>query len=569
MKVLADCLPTALSPRPQYRPALISEPPRTRPVRLESGGQIKARSVVVARSLVFNTFILLIAARRRDSMSLERHQEPATDVDSQQRYNKLPAELWNMVIDLACLGRPPSSPNSSGSFFQRDVPTMLSLNLVCLEMHDYVQPIIYQKIAITRPSALYALHQVLQAHPERARLVEEIHVGPQEILPPYWWPLSVLDAPKPRLAPRRYARLDFGISSHPRRLLSSSLDQSSLPFGCETRQAWSLDRSESSCREEAVHDALEQAQISLGVDLLREKVLGIERLYEVQAALDLYLAHVKSVEEQRPELILMARPGAQVPPRTTVSDIYSRLALTDVPASIPSLWLDLNPQSFRPAEAYDGMFVVSYLQLLCHLARPGAITDRFDHPLLFGRSGFDTHLSEPERDNSRLEEPPQVCSSGYGYQLHHGTWHVEGEPDTFYWPQLPFLRAIVNNATTTQDERPLVARVVHTGTVSSILRLARGVLASTTGVKTVSLTGFLQHAVGTQRLPSLRRLSLGPSPPCWKADPALQGLDQVEELRICGVSLERDQTWYITSKMKRLRTLEWSLRERASEVSFP
>lgn len=460
----------------------------------------------------------------------------------------IPPELKRRIIDFACLASSSSSTTAAAAssrscFFDSDVPTMLSLNLVCRELHNYVQPKLYRQITIARPSTLYALTQTFSANPERAQLVQAIHIGPQDVLPRSWWPVQLTC---------REAKTPFGApeSNINSQVLETSLDPTRLPSGCAQGHAWSLTLTPSGCRDEAVYKALKTAQHSLGLNLVRGipqvGPLRIDRVLEMQAVLDLYLQHLKVLEDGSPDLARLAQAGARVPLacRNGKCSHYPTLVLKDMPAPYT---ISPNP----PPATQANVFVLRYTQLLHHLARRGSITDRFDHPLLFERSGHSI-AKLPNPDGSPV---------GHGYQLNpiRITWIFGGDRETANWPQLAFLNSIVNGTTSSPREKAFTRAVIAAGSVESCLRLARTLLASTTSLKVLSLTGFLQTAVDSHsvRLLRLRRLSLGPPPPGWHGLIRVAEVEQVENLRLCNVSLGGREIQDLTSKLSMLRRLEW------------
>lgn len=448
----------------------------------------------------------------------------------------LPTELQQIIIELACLTPPSSTTTSSrssdSSLPRSDIGTTASLSLVCREMHKQVAPFLWSNLTITRPSSLYALNQALALNPGRAQLITTLHIGPQDILPVDWWPLRKGHAE----ALDSYGSLSYGV---PERWIASSLPQSQLPTECEDGQLWPLDCSASGCRQKAVDDALEVIQASLDVNLLeevKESTQRIQSIMEAQAALDLFLMHIRSLEQDNADLIKLSRRGApfRLPCRTSKCSHFPALVVAQ------DLSTTADPSSSNNA------LILSPSQILRHLARPGSITDRFDHPLILTRSGFTAEVTTPSRERA----------ARYKLRTEEG-WHIGEFHEGYEWPDLKLLQD--------EDKADGVTRnaaLINTGTLGAILRLTRDVLRLTSNVKTLSLTGFLERALdGNQKLPKLRRLSLGPRLPRWYASLPLGGLKQIEELRLCAAPLNSRDIRRTTKNMKKLKRLEWEMVE--------
>ena len=202
--------------------------------------------------------------RRRPSTANEDaplpHNTQSAAAASLAGFTLLPLELRQHIIQVACHSS--SSSSSSLSPFEADNGTMFNLALVCKEINAQVTPVLWATVAITRPSALCALQQALTAKPEWAKMTRSLHIGPQDTLPSYWWPLSrtVVGAGQytAALGP------ESGFTSH---WIATSLDKALLPSGCVSRQAWRWDRSTPGCRGAAVSQALGVIKAALGLNL--------------------------------------------------------------------------------------------------------------------------------------------------------------------------------------------------------------------------------------------------------------------------------------------------------------
>lgn len=431
----------------------------------------------------------------------------------------LPVELQRIIIKMAWFSPPttaalqPYQPDQP--LVHRDTTTLLSLALVCRQLYDQVSPQLWRAVTITRPSSLFRLYQALLANPERAELIKWLHIGPQDLLPADWWPL--------RLSRRR---------------IVSSLEQAQLPSGCCGGQAWYLDGSPQGCQQVAVFNALRVAQESFGVDLFEDRIVRTEKVEAtlmLQATLDLYLEKVRSIEEKGNEEQQRGKRQCHHYPPLVLADSTASAPLVSVP---------------------DGTFVLYRSQLLRHLARPGATTDRLDHPLLLSRAGFRISVTTPS-DNLRRR-------SGFGgaqYRLLKKYADVASREEHL-WPEAKLLRKEDTSASSSWG-KALNKPVLSTGTLGAVLRLIRGVLGITTDVKNLSLTGFLPHALdGHQVGPEVRRLSLGPRPPRWGASFPLAHVRNVEELRICGVPLTPTDVKRLLEDNSKLKELEWSYEDK-------
>lgn len=334
--------------------------------------------------------------------------------------------------------------------------------------------------------------------------------------------------------------------------IATSLEKSCLPPDCRDRQMWRLDGSPSTCRQAAVAAALDVVEETLGVDLTESAASHlphIERVFEAQAALDLYLARIRTLESENEDLAMLARPGARAPLQCRERcDHYPTL----------SFFEGFTRAGYGPSPGSQEVFTISRAQLLRHIARRGAVTDRLDHPLLFARSGFEIEISNPSgkrRNNDELD--------GARYKVRFSEeWDVD-PCESYPWSSSTFLQSQGSLA-------GIDAVVLSTATIASILRLSRAVLNRTTNIRTLSLTGFLEGILDHhQRVPSVLRLSLGPCPSRWPAYVSLEGLEQLEQLRLCGTAFNVDILRDITRDMPNLRALYFSMVEEYHDRLYP
>lgn len=506
------------------------------------------------------------------TMPTKKRRRPVTADDDPQRSSKahsrtraplasfasLPLELRQLIVDLAYHSPSPvSSYSFSLSPFEVGTGTMYNLALVCREFNAQVTPLLWATVAITRPSALYALHQALLASPERAKMITSLHIGPQDALPSYWWPLSrtVVDAYQytAGLGP------ESGFTSH---WIATSLDKTLLPSGCVSREAWRWDRSTPGCRGAAIWEALEVIKATRGLDFRAHgyhSPTTIAPVFEAQAALDLYLGAIRRREEEDPGLVKLAKPGSRVPLpcRNGKCEHYPVLLITGAPKlTKPAFLAKRHPPVEQPPR---NAFVLPYAQVLCHLARPGSVTDRFDHPLPLVRSGFNVMVTV--RPAAPAEAKGVYEASEATYKMYSGTWDVRQHEATQWASQSVLHEAVEQAVGEGQDARGYGA-ATSLATFGSVLGLARGVRGRAVNVQNLSLTGYLESATLDKVFDStLTRLSIGPALPCWDATLPVRQLTGVEELRICGRNMSTHEAWLLALGTQQLKTLVWSLAE--------
>lgn len=190
-----------------------------------------------------------------------------------EHFSKLPNELQTRIVELACLSPVTSSAASNASSpigAQLDRPTILGIALVSRDFYAQVAPLIYARVRLERPSRLKLFQQTLSARPALGRLVRSLHMGPDDALPSWWWPL---DQGKP---PARQS-LDAMLFGGPYYLLRSGLrgtaeDEAALPVWCKPDRQWSVNKANKDCRAQAVFAALWAASRALNAHLTNEGV---------------------------------------------------------------------------------------------------------------------------------------------------------------------------------------------------------------------------------------------------------------------------------------------------------
>lgn len=450
----------------------------------------------------------------------------------------MPEEIRSLILELAYSH--PSSTNdasdSSGASIE-SLDAATTINLACSSRWFNVQATLrlYTHVAITRPSALASLQRAIALRPQLGRLIKSLHIGAWDPLPESWYPLR-----------SRPGFVDDKGNPHPTTtlILTSLSNTEDLPEGCTPGQGWSFEHPGLDRRSMALSRVLLAAQKSLDVDLRGMHnwwfSVSKQKLFLVQAALDLYLIAMRRFEKREDRSADLASPNASLPGGHDASPDYPALLIVDA--------RDENKTSDM-----DKACVLTRQQLTQHLARPRGPTDRFDHPLLFARSGLD-QLSETYRrdnlyrcqpDDRFMREPEDLADifeSKRGLETPGGASRVSEE---VLDPSLP-----------------------GTATIGALLTLTRSLLAMTPRLENLSLTGFLERAVCGRRptaslLKSLRCLSIGPPPETseWYVPLLFEGLEEIQKLRVCGTMLRGDEVAQISG---RYSELQWSLADQLS-----
>lgn len=466
-----------------------------------------------------------MSEKRNVSASLELLDEMTS------RLSNLPPEIKWLLVEAACRDY---SRTTRGTMPGLDSKTVLSLSLVNREVYHHVRTIQYRNIKITSMSALYALHQTLLARPELGKLIKSLHVGPRDTLPPGWWPLAKAYGPKARRHDASYT------------WIMSSLEACQLPSWCQERHAWPVDSSlPTNCRDGAIQQALETMQRDLDVNLLSEghtcygPYIGttwMTRVLKCQAALDLWLAAVKRLEDDVPSLAHLGQPNSGFSPKCIFRHCthFPRLVIVvgDLPATSEG----------------ENVLMLTQAQLLAHLARRGAVSDRFDHPLHFMRSGYRGRVV-PSREVVCYEN----IQSGRAHYSVGGRRPTGSRHDG---------AAVQRDQFRYEVARPRDASsftLTSTPTMTLTLEWVRGLLAGATCLENLSLTGYLDEALCGNNSPAslraLRRLSIGPSPHFLNMDKQLPSLDNLEALRACGYIMKLREAKLISSDMPKLRRI--------------
>lgn len=377
-------------------------------------------------------------------------------------FTSLPYELRQSIVLLACT---PSRP------WHVSIDVDLALNLMLAHSATYgpTAPLLYRNVRITKASQLVEFARALVAKPSLGAMVRGLHLGPDCLLPGDYWPLTNEKTIKSSLR---------GAESVPRwwqqwvalspTYTSMRLDQvGDAMFPCA----------------KAVWQAMEEAQVALGIDLQRPRLApdgqtvaptrGFMGVLEVQAALDLYLIELRRLEDQREASA--ARNG------------YGNSHVIGPPLAI---------KLGAPTEAVDpapqGIFTLHHSALIEHLARRGAAMDHFEHPYRLLKSGLevvrldDDGIGRPS--NSFIERLKGLNSDAAIEDF--AQQHMLGPSPTALHSTLP-----------------------ASSTTGGILELARQVLAQAPQIEHLSLGSYFQLLLwrdGVGLPASLRSLCLGP-----------------------------------------------------------
>lgn len=428
------------------------------------------------------------------------------------------------VFELACSGTSSSSPASNAAATrstgrdasrapQRDFVTTISLMLASRSFFALVAPLLYSHVWISRPSSLACFHHALISHPALGSLVKSIHVGPDA---------DVAEKDYPLIDEEGYpSEGDIAMNGAYIKCSLQGEEKSKL-LPRWAGDVWRLAYSNSTPAGKAIFSALQSIQQTIDVDLGCYKhshggrpIAHAEytiRVWEAQAALDCYLMAMRGYDDscsRDPSLSKLRLPS------------YPTLVLTGYPTAT-----SVN----RADEGTEVPYVVSRSQLIQHLCRRDSPTDRFNHPLLFARSGIDSIKNDDHRCDPELPHD----EDGFGQR---------GWPNLF---------ALTGRNSSSNCLLP------NTATLGSIINLLRSTLPLLINLETLSLTGFLELGLSGCSLPTVRSLAIGPGSVRVDGPLRCEGLAGVEELRLCGMKLDEAKLDEICAKMPSLRRLEVS-----------
>lgn len=294
------------------------------------------------------------------------------------------------------------------------------------------------------------------------------------------------------------------------------------------------------------------------------------KVYMLQATLDLYLLEMRRVEERDG---LLVRPWSETMTGAVVArdcEIkHQGKCRSYPPLKVMTPWPSTVTENANASKG-PKPFVITLDQINQHLTRAGSATDRFDHPLIFCRSGAKDFLFDgPGRgEYVGTEDPFELAHEEDERPLYKDKAKPEDYADL--WDVRGLERGwrrkdVVYPQDLSSDIDPTSP---NSATLGSLLTMTRAILCTTPSLVNLSLSGFLERAVcGTRSPPGLRalkELSLGPAPPFWYAPMRLHhtALASVEKLRIVGVQLFKSEIADIAGRrgaLPNLREVEWTL----------
>lgn len=302
------------------------------------------------------------------------------------------------------------------------------------------------------------------------------------------------------------------------------------------------------------------------------------RLYELCAVLELYLIEMRRIDD---------RQG--VPPRGSRVPIECQNGSCN---HYPRLILD--PHSTTPPLVRAGRDVkILYLtrhEISTHLNEfKGSPTDRFDHPIVFARSGYPLPDEDVSEKGQELVKNILVGDASWIDNIHERfgpnhednvDWHG---PISYYLSEAADAFPAASAAAEAPSEaidaasdylreivqaRPVTEALPSVETVGGLLALARSLLALTPQVRTLSLTGIFHRLLSSPasiELEGLRALNIGPVLPIWNRllrPSVVAGFCKLEELRICVPTLSEVEVAFLAGShgaLPRLCRLEWEM----------
>lgn len=138
---------------------------------------------------------------RGDVGSIKRNQttmssSTAAPATSFHAFPRLPLEIATRIITLACALPPlPCSKVAEAvnalSSLAPDVATTLSLTTVTKSVGQLATSLLWEKVNITRPSALLELYTAVEKRPDLAERIKSLYIGGEGVLPRSDWPLTI------------------------------------------------------------------------------------------------------------------------------------------------------------------------------------------------------------------------------------------------------------------------------------------------------------------------------------------------------------------------------------------
>lgn len=500
----------------------------------------------------------------------------------------LPYELQTSIISQLLL--PPSS-GTDFAFSTASPPPRLNqhraaiLARVSQGCNSLITSVLYRHIWIAKPSALRRLHATFARRPDLATLVRSIHLGPAAELPAKGWPILLGGTPEGRLP-------ELSIKTS----VSWGHEEDLWPLWCRPGDASGLkDPSADNCENFAITQALKGAQRDLDVEPWRRgysrsgRYIGsrrwAQRLYLLQAVLDLYLVEIRRADDERDYDIIEGRPprrpmGQHKTARACKISLcghYPRLRVLDGPASSAA---DLG----GGGEVLD----VTTAQLWQLLERPGGAGDHFDNILFLAqstRSALDLGEDEWHKVFSLFGGP-------HGDRLSDAQWRqttgnhsavAADAPDPLHDPDevgqetggnddgdICVARGSSNEDWhSARSDQADAALGGHSFQVEDLINSARSVLLRATKASNVSLTSYLYRALPALPHPHLlRSINIGPFPDWWSydfLDALAKRMPTLVGMRIVGKLSLRDAA-ALCLELPALKELRWIW---PSDVALP
>lgn len=467
----------------------------------------------------------------------------------------LPRELQLRILRYAT--QPPH-----GSLGQ--APTLARVSRVT---YSIITELLFKHIRLTNVTMLRRIHAALEANPALGERVQSIHIGADNALSFHGWPLQV--------------DRDTHIDDTPTLYLETTLPASQLPRWVKPGSVFSIEGIEvDDCQHCAVSRAIGAATSDLDVDPGKRgwskgaaaRRIGVRawalRLWELQAALDLYLMDMRRRED---EGAYDVEDWTSPKPETSGASALQVECETGLCGHYPIL--ELKKHSIRGSWSAGKYLYLSEEDLWRHLSRQSGPAQHFDHLIIFSRSrASDLSMGKWEWSSLREdlkgphqawynEEREEEDDDNSSAASDEADWSIE-EPTSNY-----------SDATVGKGEE--------------LLALTREVLARTPRVTNLSLSSFFHKALsGYQLADSLVALTLAPivrwwlhvllpfspnhemeqnsrkgtfdvdtdSDGAWKNDDGEATMSRLVSLRICGSITSRDAR-KIASQLPNLREM--------------
>lgn len=172
--------------------------------------------------------------------------------------SRLPPQIIDRILKLAC--RAPEKDAKSlkdRPLLALDKKTTLNLCVVSKAVSLIARYQLWESPRITRPSALLELRRTLLGHTCWGKLIKNLHIGGEEVLPYTDWPLMMEDKEDgvPLQFPVLWIQTSWGFE-----------DEERLPKWCEPERTWCFDPWRLDCRGKAITAMLFDAMDGIDVE---------------------------------------------------------------------------------------------------------------------------------------------------------------------------------------------------------------------------------------------------------------------------------------------------------------